>query len=73
MYHNLTEGGSAMAELCRLACKEDHLDLCRVSESPMLGDARWIVPTVWRFMPLVDGQVRGFFASWKISLWLYMA
>ncbi len=63
-----------MAELCRLACKEDHLDLCQVSESPMLGDARWIVPTVWRFMPLADGQVRGFlFASWKISLWLYMA
>ena len=56
VYHNLT-GDTGLERLCAVACARDNLDLCQVAETPMLGDARWILPTLWRFLPLADGQV----------------
>ncbi len=56
VYHNLT-GETGLEELCRLGCDRENLDLCQVAEVPMLGDARWVLPTAWRFLPLADEQV----------------
>ncbi len=53
VYHNETD----VAKLCRIACSNSNVDLCQVAETPMLGDVRWVMPTLWRFLPLADEQV----------------
>jgi hypothetical protein len=40
-----------------LASKHDNLELCDITENPMLGNARHLNPRVWRFLPLSDDQV----------------
>lgn len=54
VYHNLTDG----AQLCDLMCRYDNLDFCDIQSNPQFGSLQTILPTIWRFVPIVDDQVR---------------
>ncbi len=50
--------------ICKLACEAaDNLDLCNVNDNPMFGNASVLFPTIWRFLPLFDRQVRHSFSG----------
>ena len=56
IYHNLTDTED-LKQLCSLECKYDHVDMCNVGNNPMLGNMNKVLPTIWRFVPVVDEQV----------------
>jgi len=47
-----------MKDLCKAACHDPNLDLCHDKKIPSLGDISKVFPMNWRFMPLLDPQVR---------------
>ncbi|TRY70691.1 hypothetical protein TCAL_12938, partial [Tigriopus californicus] len=53
VYHNLTN----KAQLCNLTCHNSNLDFCDIHFNPQFGSLQSILPTIWRFVPLVDDQV----------------
>ena len=57
VYHNVT-GNEGQKTLCQLACKHNNLDFCDITRNPMIGDMSSVLPTMWRFTPLADKQVR---------------
>ena len=67
VYHNLEDDD---VDLCRLACsnresggrfgkkrRRPPLVLCNVNRNPLFGNASVILPTLWRFLPMLDDQV----------------
>jgi len=36
----------------------NQLELCNVNQNPMFGNASVLFPTLWRFLPILDDQVR---------------
>ena len=64
LYHNLEPQTELFQDLRnRVAASSDgfvqsHLDLCYVQDIPMLGSVSSINPRIWRFLPLVDQQVK---------------
>ena len=36
----------------------NQLELCNVNQNPMFGNASVLFPTLWRFLPVIDDQVR---------------
>ena len=59
LYHDIALDNPWMAELCKLACSYDLLDLCPVNKLPLplLTNAGHMLPTLWRFFPTLDPQV----------------
>ena len=53
-----TSESGVMDELCELACKEPMFDLCNAADNPRLGNMTVLYPLLWRFMPVLDLQVR---------------
>jgi hypothetical protein len=58
VYHSLTPASAHWAEMCGLACEHSHLDLCDVNNNPKYGNASLLYPLLWRYLPLMDSQVR---------------
>ena len=69
VYHNLEDDD---LDLCHLACLNRNragrfrgrptiqlppLVLCNVNRNPLFGNASVILPTLWRFLPMLDDQV----------------
>ena len=70
LYHNLEDDD---VDLCHLACsnrnrgrlgeglrvgaRRPRLVLCNVNRNPLFGNASSILPTLWRFLPMLDDQV----------------
>ncbi len=52
------EARTDKTDLCDLACSESNLDLCDVEQNPQFGNVSFIFPMVWRFLPVLDPQVR---------------
>ena len=59
LYHDLGPENPWLTELCKIACKFDRLDLCRVNQlpHPLLSNATDMFPMLWRFFPTLDPQV----------------
>ncbi len=51
------DGDTGLSSLCALTCSEPDLDACDASDLPMLGNATFAFPMVWRFFPALDPQV----------------
>ena len=62
LYHDIGSDDPLMADLCRLACSTDRLDLCSVNQlpHPTLAKAVHMFPMIWRFFPTLDTQVDAF-------------
>ena len=60
LYHELDHGDHFMADLCWLACRNNHFDLCHAGKLPgvPMVDATNLFPKIWRFMPTLDTQVQ---------------
>lgn len=56
LYHNLAEGDPVLEELRPLSSKQ--FVLCDINHNPLLANASILLPTLWRFLPLLDDQVR---------------
>ena len=47
----------------------NQLELCNVNQNPMFGNASVLFPTLWRFLPVIDDQVRQTMKLPKIPQW----
>ena len=48
----------------------NQLELCNVNQNPMFGNASVLFPTLWRFLPILDDQVRQNFETLFFS-WFF--
>ena len=55
LYHNL--GENDIEELLPFTAREKQFVLCDINRNPLLGNASILLPTLWRFLPLLDDQV----------------
>lgn len=58
LYFDLKPGSPLMKELCAKACSNPNIDLCYVRKIPGAGDIHKIFPMNWRFLPVLDPQVK---------------
>ena len=79
LYHNLGEndieellpftvGGDLGGHGGRGRASEKQFVLCDINRNPLLGNASILLPTLWRFLPLLDDQVLSSTASILASL-----
>ena len=66
LYHNL--GENDIEELLPFIGSEKQFVLCDINRNPLLGNASILLPTLWRFLPLLDDQVLSSTASILASL-----
>ena len=57
LYYDIDKNSNSYQEICSLACKDSSIDVCNIRKLPILGDAKEIFPTIWRFLPMLDLQV----------------
>ncbi|CAB4060741.1 unnamed protein product [Lepeophtheirus salmonis] len=56
LYYQARESDT-IKKLCNISCSNSHLDLCDITEIPMLGNSSVLYPLLWRFLPVLDKQV----------------
>ena len=61
LYHNLGQEEDTLLQqiMPLLTANHSMLDLCDINHNPLLGNASMVLPTIWRFLPLLDDQVSG--------------
>ena len=66
LYHNLQ---SEDLELLKFESEfVNQFELCDVNQNPMFGNASVLYPTLWRFFPVLDDQVKGRFLRKKLDM-----
>ncbi|TRY79599.1 hypothetical protein TCAL_05903 [Tigriopus californicus] len=60
LYYDLEANHTLMADLCALACSNEHIDLCYVRNLPSDGDIAKVFAMNWRFYPIKDPQVQSY-------------
>ena len=58
LYHNLGENDiEELLPFSAAVAGEKQFVLCDINRNPLLGNASRLLPTLWRFLPLLDDQV----------------
>ncbi len=57
IYFRISKESPNRQELCSLAERHAHLDLCDVEATPRFGDVSAAYPLIWRFLPVMDKEV----------------
>ena len=57
LYHNLGENDIEELLPFSTSAGEKQFVLCDINRNPLLGNASRLLPTLWRFLPLLDDQV----------------
>ena len=65
LYHHIDVNDPLMKILCKIACTNPVIDICDVKNLPRsnLIQATKIHPSMWRFLPVLDPQVRKCFEN----------